>query len=157
MRTKIHVYYLWVCVLKTFKDRIHMAWRKTTGSWVVFYKWFISSHFICIGVLPACMSVWGCQVLWNRSYGCLWAAMWMLGIEPWTSGEATSVLNCWATSPAPWIVFFSIVKMYLMLTSEWPLTDILESLYYRWLWLLSYLHTCCVSRDGLVLLIFLLP
>ena len=33
-----------------------------------FLKQFIFMHFICIGVLPACTSVWGCWIPWNRSY-----------------------------------------------------------------------------------------
>jgi hypothetical protein len=34
-------------------------------------------HLICIGVLPTCVSVWGCQITWNWSYGQLWAVMWV--------------------------------------------------------------------------------
>jgi hypothetical protein len=34
-------------------------------------------------------------------YRCLWATMWLLGIELRTSGRAVNVLNCWAITPAP--------------------------------------------------------
>ena len=53
-------------------------------------------YFICIGVLPACMSVWGYQIPWNRRYRQLWAASWLLGIKPWSSERAASALNHWA-------------------------------------------------------------
>lgn len=33
----------------------------------------------------------------------------MLGIEPWSSGRATSALNRWAISPAPYTIFFFLV------------------------------------------------
>lgn len=35
------------------------------------------------------------------SYRRLWVMMWALGIEPWSSTRATSVLNHWAISPSP--------------------------------------------------------
>jgi hypothetical protein len=50
-------------------------------------------HFMCIGVLPACMLVGGCQIPRNWSYRQLQAAMWVLGIELRISGRAVSVLN----------------------------------------------------------------
>ena len=42
--------------------------------------------FMYIGILPACKTVWGCQMSWNWSYRQLWAAMDMLGIEPRSFG-----------------------------------------------------------------------
>ena len=53
---------------------------------------------MCTGVLPVCMSVWRCQIPWNWRQ--LWAAMWVLGIEPRSSGRTASALNHWADSPA---------------------------------------------------------
>jgi hypothetical protein len=37
---------------------------------------------MCIGVLLAQMSVWGCWVPWHWSYKQLYAVMWALEIEP---------------------------------------------------------------------------
>lgn len=37
----------------------------------------------------------------NWSFRWLWVTLWMLGIKPETSGGAASVLNHWATAPAP--------------------------------------------------------
>ena len=50
--------------------------------------WF----FMCIGVLLACMFVWGYLVPCYRQ---LWASMWVTGIEPWFSGKAASALEYW--------------------------------------------------------------
>ena len=41
----------------------------------------------------------GHQVPWNWSYRQLWAAMWVLGIEPRPFRRATNTLNCWTISP----------------------------------------------------------
>ena len=54
---------------------------------------------MCNCVLPACMYMCRCQVSWNWSYRQLWAAMWVLGMEPGPSGRAASALNHWAISP----------------------------------------------------------
>jgi hypothetical protein len=35
-----------------------------------------------IGILPTVSYVWLCQISWNWSYRQLWAAVWVLGIEP---------------------------------------------------------------------------
>jgi hypothetical protein len=40
----------------------------------------------------------GYQMPWNWSYKQLWATMWMMEIEYWFSGRATSVLNNWVIS-----------------------------------------------------------
>lgn len=52
-----------------------------------FKKWlllllFLFFYFMCISILPACMSVWEYQISWRRIYRQLWNAMWVLGIEP---------------------------------------------------------------------------
>ena len=52
---------------------------------------------MCIGVLPACMSVWEC---WSWSYRQLWAAMWVLEFELASSGRIANALTCWSISPA---------------------------------------------------------
>ena len=57
-------------------------------------------YFMCIGVCH------GCEVPWNLSYRQLWAAMWVLGVEPWSSGIAGSALNLQVISPAPPVYFF---------------------------------------------------
>jgi hypothetical protein len=40
------------------------------------------------------------------SYRCLWATMWVLGIEPRSSGKAVSAFNWWAIS----IASFHLIK-----------------------------------------------
>ena len=42
-----------------------------------FYFLFLTQDlfFKCIGVLPTYMSMWGCQIPWNRIYRQLWTAM----------------------------------------------------------------------------------
>jgi len=55
--------------------------------------------FMYTGVWLACISVWRCQIPWDWSYRQLWAAMWLLGIEPGSSGGAA--LNHWAISSIP--------------------------------------------------------
>ena len=37
-----------------------------------------------------------CHIPWDCGHRCLWAAMWVLGIEPEpeSSGRASSALNC---------------------------------------------------------------
>lgn len=76
------------------------------GSRFYFVK---NSHWIClndypppfffIAILPACMSLWGCQPLWNWTHQQLWAATWLLGIEPGSSRRTITALNPWAFSP----------------------------------------------------------
>jgi hypothetical protein len=38
---------------------------------------------------------------WDWNYVQLWAALWVLGIKPWSSGRIASALSLWAISPAP--------------------------------------------------------
>lgn len=54
---------------------------------------------MCIGILSACLSVCGYQIAWNGgvgkggenawSYRQWWAATWLLGIEPQSSGKSS--------------------------------------------------------------------
>ena len=41
----------------------------------------------------------------------LWAAVWMLGIEPRSSGRSASALNYWAISPAPVLLLFCFLNV----------------------------------------------
>jgi hypothetical protein len=52
--------------------------------------------FMCIGVLPA----WMCEGVGPLELR-LWAARWVLGIEPGSSGGAASALNHWTVSSGP--------------------------------------------------------
>lgn len=61
----------------------------------VFFK-----NFICIGVLPAYISVRGHQIPWNWSYRELWAHI-VLGIEPRFSERIASAINHEDISLAP--------------------------------------------------------
>jgi hypothetical protein len=51
-----------------------------------------------IGVLPAYML---CEYVRSWNYRPLWAIVWMLEIEPRSSGRTVSDLNHWGISPAP--------------------------------------------------------
>ena len=70
---------------------------------IIFLNFYF--YFMYTGVLPASMSVWGCWIPWNRSYRWFWAAMWVLGIEPVSSGRAVSAPNPWVISPAQTVSF----------------------------------------------------
>lgn len=71
----------------------------------VFYHWAKSPTpkmylFLCSCYACTYMSVWGCQIFWNWRYRQLWAAMKVLGLEPWSSGRIASALNPKAISSA---------------------------------------------------------
>lgn len=53
--------------------------------------------YVCVGLLH----------LLNWSYRQMWAAMWVLGIEPRSSEGAANALNHWDISPAPASFFLS--------------------------------------------------
>ena len=66
----------------------------------------ISYLFVYIGVLPACMSVWGCKIPWNWNCTQLWVAMWCWKLNSGPFGRTASALNCWAISPALFTYFW---------------------------------------------------
>lgn len=74
---------------------------------------------MCIGVCLCVWSVWGCQNPCKRIYKQLWAIMWLLEIDPRSSGRAVSDLNHWVFSPAlQWNDFLkhsvAVVFMFLL-------------------------------------------
>lgn len=77
-------------VLGDCKELGFRNWVFLNNFYLVFFKRFI---FMCVDVLPTCMYVHGCQVLWNWSSGQLGAAMWVQGIEPGCPARAPSA--CW--------------------------------------------------------------
>lgn len=54
----------------------YLKWASIT------FLFFFLFNFMSIGVLPACLSVWGCLISRNYSPRQLWAATWVLGLEP---------------------------------------------------------------------------
>lgn len=42
-----------------------------------------------------------CQIPWSQSYRQLWSPLWVIGVEPRSSGRAARALICWAIPPAP--------------------------------------------------------
>lgn len=77
------------------------------------FKSFFNFIFMFIGVLPACISMWGCHKPWSWSYTQVWADMWVLGIKLEASERVASVSYCWAISPALILSREMIVTMYL--------------------------------------------
>lgn len=66
------------------------------------------------------------QMLWNWSCRWVWAAMWVLGIEPRSTGRAASALKHWATSPALMMMVLCLSQrvcwcLHICLR-EWPWT-----------------------------------
>ena len=59
---------------------------------IIILKFYVHWCFVC-------MYVWVCCFLWNWSYRQLWATMWVLRIEPRSSGRVATALNHWAISP----------------------------------------------------------
>ena len=94
------------------------------------------------------MSVWGCQIPWNWNYRQLWAATWVLGIEPRSFGRAATALNCWAVSPAPGFCFLncslSLVIQFLSLGLWLP-----HDLIYCWDFPLSFYLTHSIFHTKL--------
>ena len=76
--------------------------------------------FMCIGVLLACTSMWGCQIPWNWNYRQLQghrpSAMSGLGIEPRFSGRA---LHLWAISPTPLLLFWDRLSHWTWSSQSW--------------------------------------
>lgn len=131
-----------------FKINLKRGLAEDTGQWenicLLSYTQFpISKIFslkfyifkMCIGVLPTSMCLWVWQISLNWSYRQLWTVMWLLEIEPRTSGRTASVLNGWAISHASpniilifsFLFFFSFliyVQQVLFLTF-WELSFLL--------------------------------
>lgn len=66
-------------------------------------KWFsyvgvlhVRLYTVCAALVKARKRGW---ILWSRHYRWLWAAIWVLGTKPGSSGKVA--LNCWAISPGP--------------------------------------------------------
>lgn len=60
-------------------------------------------YFMCIGVLPICVPVWGCQIPQNWEVGQQTVVSCHVVAEDWTPGlwkSSQCSLICWATSPA---------------------------------------------------------
>ena len=85
----------WVSLAKSCHHFLCTSWYRDVGKYRA--KIFFSLCALLFGH--------GCQVPWNWNYRELWTAVWVLGIEPRSSGRAVSALNCWAISPAQGICF----------------------------------------------------
>lgn len=80
---------------------------------------FVSSLFLfhVHWHLPVCSSGWVCWIPWKWGYRQLWAAVWMLGIDPVSFGRAAGAFNCWDTSLAPHVIFWESCSLSTGLTS----------------------------------------
>ena len=93
----------------------------------VSFKRYIYLYFMYMFMcLPACMFMHhvctvpkearkGCWIPWNWNYSYLWAAMWVLGIEPGPSGRPASSLNHWASlqpQPREFLILISLSFLY---------------------------------------------
>jgi hypothetical protein len=71
---------------------------------------------MCMGVLPACKSVYMCvidacegqdsRIPRDCSHWCLWITMSVLGTELRSSGRTVSALNHWIIAPPPRTHFY---------------------------------------------------
>lgn len=78
---------------------------------------------MCMGILlayactlrvySACRYRRGHPALWNWNYGCLWAAVQVLGIKIRSSARATRAPCHWVTSPAPPIFKWNYRYLYI--------------------------------------------
>lgn len=74
--------------------------EKQYGSkWPLFFRFV---YFIYnISMFPTCMrGTYGGWIPWDWDYRWLWATIWTMGTESWSSLGAVSALNCWASSSA---------------------------------------------------------
>lgn len=51
--------------------------------------------YVCLAPMKVRIGHW---IPWNWSYSWLWTTMWVLGIEPGSSGRAESAFNLWSLS-----------------------------------------------------------
>ena len=89
------------CILNISLTEFLLLFFLSSSSFFFFLWWWWGEYFILCGdTLLVCMSVHhihavpaearrGCQILWSWSYRSLWAAMWVLGIQPRLSPRAT--------------------------------------------------------------------
>lgn len=76
-----------------------------------FFHFHVSRYFVYTydSILCACLVSMevrrGHWIPWDFNYRQVWAAMWLLGIEPGSSERVASVLISWATSPVLGVVF----------------------------------------------------
>ena len=101
--------------------------------------------FACLFVyilyaLVFCLHVWRSQISWKGSYRQLWVDLWILGIEPRSSGRTASALNCWHLSSS-----FVCLFIYLFI---WDSVSLCST---------GQPRTCCVNQAGLWLIEIHLP
>ena len=109
--------------LINYRTCIQSTWRKfygvikTTNFYISFFQEkfvYVYGCFVCIFVYhPSVMpleATRGYRIPRDWNYRQLGAVVWVLGIECEFSGRAASDLNCWAISPAPWILFIYFWK-----------------------------------------------
>jgi hypothetical protein len=72
---------------------------------ILFLRIWVFCLHICMHTVCVCLVLTearqGYQISCNWSYRQVWAAMWLLGIEPKSSRKAGSALNIWDLSPVP--------------------------------------------------------
>ena len=77
---------------------VHVCFRVIALGSLVSFVWLIDFYFMCTGILPASMCPQRPEestVPLEMSCRLLWAAMWVLGIEPRSSGRP-ECFNHWA-------------------------------------------------------------
>jgi hypothetical protein len=79
--------------------------------------WPSALVFLCVTCMSGPAETGRCWVTWDCSYRQFWAAMWVLGIKPGSSGRGASALNPWATFPAtpPCRQYIVLKSIYLLL------------------------------------------
>lgn len=98
--------------------------------WVyVYFMW--GGCFVCMyaSAPHACSTRGGQQRVSNllELEGRMWAALWVLGINPGSSGSVASTLSCWVISPPSPLLFCLYPYTYLPPTSLYSCSPYLEN------------------------------
>lgn len=85
-------------------------WPRRHGNICSFWRLILCYVYACFACMHSCVPHvcpvpslvrWAWQIALNFCYRRLWAAMWVLGVEPGSSAEEAGALNGWVISPAP--------------------------------------------------------
>jgi hypothetical protein len=123
---------------------------KSTGAAAKHFNFTFDFYFYVYGCFD-CPYVYACngfrdqKTILDWSYRCLWDNLWILGMEPESSGRAANPLNHWAfflVSPLSLKTVFHVVQAGLELLALFSTSQMLE--------FLDVLFCICVERCSVV-------